>query len=217
MRRIIKSLLTLLPAVVGTVWLAFKSFGVNILEQDELSVLPLVSLFVLFTVLGILDITVRGYARDFTELLILTPCILAPLAVAGHWTLAPTPVGMGSGGFSYFLQWLTRYPNFGPVNWEVLLGMICVLALHFLPAFFAAYSVLSDKPRFAVLFFIFLFQLTFYLPVLIRLDADTWRVFASQANNPWSVHLVGGPLFRFLPLIFMPFYSFFNLFMRSGD
>lgn len=34
---------------------------------------------------------------------------------------------LGDGGFRFFMHWLTKYPNFGPINYKVALGMVCIV------------------------------------------------------------------------------------------
>lgn len=101
---------------------------------------------------------------------VLLLCSTAPLALLYPWVVAAGPLPGSFGGFSYFLGWLTRYPNWGPVNIEVLAGMVAVLATGFLPALAAALAVVGT-PRRVILGTIALALLA-YVPVLVRLDLE---------------------------------------------
>jgi hypothetical protein len=126
----------------------------------------------LFMALPVLFVAAGFIFRHHTQRLMrfagLSSCILAPLAILNAWTLAPGP-GVGYGGYRYFIHWLTQYPNFGPINIEVLLGIICVLVSSLVPAVFAAY-VLSEHPRRMVVLALLLLDVTCLIAVIIKLD-----------------------------------------------
>ena len=126
----------------------------------------------LFIALPVLFVTTGVIFREHAQTLLrfagLSSCILAPLAVLNAWTLAPGP-GVCYGGYGYFIHWLTKYPNFGPINIEVLLGIICVLVSSLVPAVFAAY-VLSEHHRRIVILALLLLDVTCLVAVIIKLD-----------------------------------------------
>jgi hypothetical protein len=117
-----------------------------------------------------LALTARGRgASTLAARLVAAPALLAPLAVCFPWTVAPDHLGLGFGEFGFFLHWLTKYPSQGPINVEVLLGILCVLGCAFLPWLTAALALSHRGSRItrAVLLGLALIP---YVPVLIRLD-----------------------------------------------
>lgn len=97
-------------------------------------------------------------------------CGWAPLAVIPPWALTSGKIWIGYGGFGYFLSWLTKYPNLGPVNYEVLLGILCMLGACFLPWLFAILAVgnwLTVRRAWVLL----ALQLIAFVPWLIEIDA----------------------------------------------
>jgi len=140
------------------------------------------------------------------QLALLCPCFLAPLSIVYPWTVAPTHLGVGYGGFTFFLRWLTKYPNLGPVNYEVLLGMLCVLGSSSMPVLFAAYTLYRKAPTIAVSAFILLASLVPFVPAFVRLDLDLVRMGLAGAPSLVSYDRVPlafalyGPLMRSLAL-----------------
>jgi hypothetical protein len=108
------------------------------------------------------------HARILGRLAALSPCWLAPLAILNAWTLAPG-FPYAYGGYGFFLHWLTKYPNFGPINLEVFLGIVCVLLSSLLPAVFASYAITQRPRRLAVLALVAL-ELPCLVAVIINLD-----------------------------------------------
>ena len=98
-------------------------------------------------------------------------CLLSPLAVIPPWTITSGKIGIGLGNFGYFVDWLTKYPNLGPVNYKILLGIGCVLGASTVPATFALYASRLREPRQRVCGAFLLAQLLVYVPVLIHLDS----------------------------------------------
>ena len=56
-------------------------------------------------------------------------CFLAPFALWYPWAITGGATTPGYGGFLYFMQWLSKNPNFGPVNIQVLIGIICMITI----------------------------------------------------------------------------------------
>lgn len=129
---------------------------------------------------------------------LLLPCALAPLFLACPWVVAPSHLGPALGSARFFVGWLTRYPNLGPINLEVLLGMGAVLGTCAVPAALAAYVALAPTPRRWVPPLLAGLQLVAYVPVLLRLDVDL--VTFAVATSHDAVGLVsllaigGGPI-----------------------
>ena len=123
--------------------------------------------------------------RAFTETLLI-PCVLAPLAVVFPWFVAPSHFGGALVDLPYFLDWLTRYPNLGPIHYEVALGIGALLGASAMPAFFAAHASRVPRvgPRTALAFL--LLQLIAYVPVLLHLDLGALAVA--------SITAIDGPL-----------------------
>ena len=118
--------------------------------------------------LGISAAIAKQHARIFRRLAVLSPCWLAPLAILNAWTLAPG-FPYAYGGYRFFVHWLTKYPNFGPINIDVLLGIVCVLLSSFIPALFASYAV-TPRPRRLALLALLAIELPCLVAVIIHLD-----------------------------------------------
>ncbi len=154
--------LLLLPLGAAVVYLVFGRYPVHPL-------LSLATLFLLFFAPALLlgfAFVFTQHARILRRLAALSPCCLAPLAILGAWTVAPGP---GYGGFGYFLHWLTKYPNFGPINIEVLIGILCVLLSSLLPAAFASYAI-TQRPRRLLVLALVALELACLVAVIINLD-----------------------------------------------
>jgi hypothetical protein len=117
----------------------------------------------------------RGIGAHARRLAALSPCLIATLSVLYPWTVAPGKGFPAVGGFSYFIGWLTKYPNWGPINYEVLLGILCMLGASSIPVAFALYHVQARPPRAGVLGTILLLDLVAFIPLVIYLDFDHWR------------------------------------------
>jgi len=136
-------------------------------------------------------------------------CFLAPFAILYPWVLTGGHSYPGYGGFLYFMEWLTKYPNLGPVNIQVLIGLVCIIAVGILPSFYA-YQALSEKPRVANLLLLFSLCLIAFAPVFIRLDLMLW-ITGFSGNVPaqrsggglYGFDLLYGPLLHTTPLLVM--------------
>jgi hypothetical protein len=124
-------------------------------------------------------------------------CSLVPLAVLDAWVPAPGFPG-ALGGYRYFLHWLTKYPNFGPINIEVLLGLVCVLMASFIPAVFAIFAS-AGRLRPSIALAIIAGELLFLVPVILSLDIGLLLAGVSFKS---PLHFMG-PVLRFTGLIFM--------------
>jgi len=118
-------------------------------------------------------------------------CAVAPVGLAGSWAVMPR---LGIGNISSFMSWLIRYPNFGPINYEVLAGMLCILGSAFLPWTFAAVSGLREHRRAVIAL-----QLCMYLAVVWHLDLAHFAVawaWAPLIDAPDAMHFVAGAISR---------------------
>jgi hypothetical protein len=113
--------------------------------------------------------------KSLFDIALCIPAVMAPLALLFPWAAVPGNLGQAFGGPRFFLHWLTKYPTFGPINHEVLLGIHCILATAFLPAALGIYR-LTGNPRRWVVMTLAVMAVTAYVPVLVRLDVDLWRV-----------------------------------------
>ncbi len=111
--------------------------------------------------------------KGFLGVLPLVPLFAAPLFILGHWAVMPKHFGPGSGGIEAFIYWLTKYPNFGPINWEVGLGILCVMGAHLLPLAFALLWLMPRKRPTRLLLALAAAEVILYVPVLVRLDLES--------------------------------------------
>lgn len=132
-------------------------------------------------------------------------CFLAPFALWYPWVITGSK-NQGYGGILYFMQWVSKHPNFGPFNIQVLIGIFCMIAIAVLPAVYA-FHALSDKPRMSRLLLLYSICLIAFMPVFIRLDLMLWITGLSggtlQTNGSATLHglsFVYGPLLHTVPL-----------------
>lgn len=142
----------------------------------------------------------RWRRRPFpTEHVVTLPALLAPLALLCPWAAVPDHLGVGFGGPRLFIHWLTKYPNAGPINAEVLAGILCVLGAAVAPLALGIYRLAGGARR-SVALSLALATLVAYVPVLLRLDVDLVRfglLGAPSLVGPVESHeALGGPLVR---------------------
>ena len=132
---------------IGTAWLATQFVGLHLPIVTENG--PLAVVYVYLVSPGLAWIFARQSAepkRYYGVLWLQTLCLLSPLVVVPAWTTTAGPLpGVGLANFGFFVGWLTRYPNLGPINYEVLLGIVCVLGTAILPALFGLCARLSER------------------------------------------------------------------------
>lgn len=179
----------LLPLCVAVGYLCLPIF-------DRYPVHPIVSaVFLLILAILVIAFLISGivakrHSKTLQRISILTFCSLAPLAILNAWTLAPRgPYGFG--GYGYFLHWLTRYPNFGSINLEVFLGIVCVIISSFLPALLATYS-LTKRPSKVLVGFMCFIELLALVAVIVHLDLPMLIV----GTKIFSSTFLAGPLLR---------------------
>jgi hypothetical protein len=86
-------------------------------------------------------------------------CILSPLGLLFPWVVF--------GGVQAYdwVEWLTKYPDFGPINLEVGLGILCMLVCSLLPFGFGMYYIFGKVLRRNILVMLLVAELVFFLPV----------------------------------------------------
>ncbi|MDH5327557.1 MAG: hypothetical protein OEZ68_01455 [Gammaproteobacteria bacterium] len=116
---------------------------------------------------------------------------LAPLALLYSWVMAGQP--LTAQGYLFFMDWLSRDPNVGPLNFQVLFAISCMLGGAFLPSLFALRALSSiDIRGLLILFFI---NIVVFIPVFVKMDLLLWyAAFSSHPNT--SLSLAYGPLLR---------------------
>lgn len=161
------------PAALVFIWLvsvAFELFPIRFYSAPMFVPAPVL----IIAPVGILLIVSlrEGNARLRVAALVAASAA-APVALFYPWTVATRFPG-AVGELSFFLRWLTRYPNFGPINIEVLAGIAAILATGFIPALTAVLYLLRAQ-RLA-LQAAAVISLIAYVPVLVRLDVDLLRI-----------------------------------------
>jgi hypothetical protein len=157
-------------------------------------------LYLVITAVFIIAMMLYGLNRSLLLFTVLLPCVVSPFFIMGHWVMSSSHMGIGSGGIEYFWSWLTRYPNFGPVNYEIALGILCVLSSHIIPFIYAAIRLVFGKTNIWLFTLFFFTELIFYIPVLVRLDLFS---FSAVISGLLPILFYSGPLFRFLSCVSM--------------
>lgn len=121
---------------------------------------------------------------------------LAPLALFLPWYAEPAlNGGFAFGGWAFFRRWLVKYPTLGPINWEVGLGIVCVVGSAALSLAFAAYTTLAPTPQRRVQLALFVALIVLYAPVFARLDLMLWMALIAGRQSDGL-----GALFRLVAL-----------------
>jgi hypothetical protein len=158
--------------------------------------------------------------RDLSTDFWLYLCFLAPFALWYPWVVTHGSGHADYGGVLYFMQWLTKHPNVGPVNIQILIGMVCMIAITVLPAVYA-FHALSDKPRMGTLLVLYSVCLLAFVPVFIRLDLMLW-VSGFSGNLPQTgddingLELTYGPLMHTAPLAIMSWHVVSSLIKKPA-
>ena len=90
------------------------------------------------------------------------------------WAMVPGNLGLSFASAPYFFQWLTKYPNFGPIHLMVGLGILCKFFSSILPAIFAIYWISTSHKKKRWSYILFFTNLIFYVPVFVELDLMLW-------------------------------------------
>ncbi|MEM9067858.1 MAG: hypothetical protein AAGE52_05105 [Myxococcota bacterium] len=189
--------LAALPFGLGLVWLVLQLSADRIWLLEVGIVASLVVLAVL--VIAPLVVAWRVKRRGGRPILpaVLSIALLTPLAVISPWAVMPSRFGIGFANLASFIPWLTRYPNLGPINYEVLLGIFAVLGASAMPAFFALYRLFGTPRLVSALVFVGLCVVP-WAAVAVRLD---WELLVASVSIPgWSPLLALGAIQRTLGL-----------------
>jgi uncharacterized membrane protein YhaH (DUF805 family) len=171
----------------------------------DTSVAPVIVGFII--IIALLVPSIIGVIKrnsDYRRTGFRTLCALTPLSLLYPWVVVPGNLGMSYGGYGFFLEWLTKYPNFGAVNIEVFIGIGCVLFSSLLPAIICA--MYTFKRHRKVIIALTIIEIAAYLPVLIKLD---WLLFLSGVmGNSWmgggsgrDMMVMIGPVLRLVSFI----------------
>ena len=146
------------------------------------------------------------HEHQWMRLAVLAPCFLAPLSILHVWAIVPSPMGVGLGGLQTFLHWLTKYPNWGPVNMEILLGILCVLGAGATPVGFGL-AALKPKVHRWVLVLLAIGWAIPFVTVVLYLDGTLWWLgttsFPSFGGPVTDRSVLYGPILRAMPVISM--------------
>ena len=139
------------------------------------------------------------FSANYKKYINLAICTIAPIALMFPWAVVPGKFGFAPQGPPFFLSWLTKYPDFGAVNLEVLAGIGALMTAGFLPVIFTL-MVLRNS-GFVTLIFLLGIMLLAYAPVLIVLDLVMWlfMILGPTASSLTSF----GPLLRLLAVLSM--------------
>lgn len=147
--------------------------------------------------------------NQFSMMALLSPCFLAPLAVIYPWAVVPGNLGVGLAGFQFFLVWLNKYPNAGPVNIQVMLGIICVILACWLPTLFAFIYSVQSRTLNRKLVILCGAQIVIMVPIIINLDFGLlwcgiigFSGFGDEFKTR-EVMAATGPLFRLISMVIM--------------
>ena len=199
-RRLATLVIAAIPLLLAAATLALEVIAPHIVG-GKARLLALASLLAV-PVLIVLTALRRG-SRTLASRLFATPALLAPVAVCFPWTVAPSHLGLAFGDLEFFLHWLTKYPTWGRLNHEVLLGILCVLGCAFLP-WLAAVLRLYEKGGRAALMTLLGLVLIPYIPVLIRLDVLLFIAGLPLGVLPAPpIWVVFGPVLRLASILSM--------------
>jgi hypothetical protein len=161
--------------------------------------------------------------RDLSNDFWLYLCFLAPFALWYPWVITSGSTDPGYGGFLYFMEWLTKNPNLGAVNLQVLIGIICMITTTVLPPVYA-FHALSDKPHMSRLLLLFSICLIAFMPVFIRLDLMLWITGFGGGSHPagaseglHGLDLAYGPLLHTAPMAIMSWHVISALIKKPAN
>ena len=194
--------LGLIPAVLTLVFLMVNQSG--LVNDSDLQFLSQVPIPLMVLIASAILLWLSGRRRAHSSRLrfaaFLVPCFLAPLALLYPWTIAPSHLsGISWGGARFFLHWLTKYPNFGPVNLEVLAGIAAMLCLGFLPVLFGVLAL--RRSRLMALISIVCVIWIAYVPIIIRLDSNLILAGLIGTADHSVLFLMYGPIIRLMAAI----------------
>jgi len=161
----------LFPASVSGLYLV--AVASNSLSDDTLSTLE-DSPFPLFTLSVMIVLGLLGRFANFSLgrdrlFLAAIPSVFAPCAVFSAWTLSSSHLAVVAwGGFGYFIDSLSRFPDWGTINSLVLLALLAELCMAFVPVLLV-WAYYAEWPNYALLL-LALLSLFAYVSLLVELD-----------------------------------------------
>jgi hypothetical protein len=209
------------PLVLSCIYLLCISFNSQFENYIDSSIIPilcsgvvLIAVFYLF-ILGLINRNIRSFVLVGCFI-----CAVTPLSVMYPWVAAPDNMGMGFGGYAFFLDWLTKYPNFLRINIEVLLGIICVILSSMVPAVFC-YLYTSGKPYQKGLFILAFIEISTFIPVFFKLDwlmilLGTCGIFRLGGTHSNNLVVLAGPFLKLLSFIFMMIVILLKIVKKHG-
>ncbi len=194
-------ILLLLPFMLSLLYLATALL--HLLNENVASILEALP-FPLFTIiltiaLIVIEIkyTCLGWRLNFAYTM---PGFMAATAIFNAWTLVPSHLGgVAWGGLYYFLETINQYPDIGPINSTILIGIIAMLCTCYVPVIIA-WGYLSYWPKRVMIALILLFFMS-YLFVAIYLDFNLWLAGLYGTEQDSLIFLLYGPISRVLSLI----------------
>lgn len=195
-------ILLLLPAAFSLFYLAASLF--RLLDDSVASMLETYPFPIFTIILTIVLIVIEkkhsiplGLREKYAYAI---PGFMAPMALFNAWTLVPSHIGGVSwGGIHYFLETVTRYPNFSSVNSMLFLGMLAVLCASYLPVIIA-WGYLSFWSK-RTMYVLALLALAAYLMVAANLDFNLWLAGLYGTEEHSLIFLLHGPISRTLAVI----------------
>ncbi len=176
--------------------------------------LPIIALIILPLLFLLIGLVLNKQRTRYLQIALLMPCIISPMFVTSHWAV----LGFGSGDYLTFLHWLTKNPNFGTVNYEILLGIICVFGSLFIPSLYSFFIIRNKNKLIYPIVCVILYCIVF-IPVFIRLDIDSWRIFSVMQKMMPSIGLtyLGGQLIRVISFFVMIILLVYNLKRNNSE
>jgi hypothetical protein len=207
MNKIPYQTISVFPLFLSCIYIVSSTFNHEIEYIINTSVFPILFSFVFIIVL-LASLTIGLITRNvrYIQIGFNTICALTPLSLIYPWVAAPGNIGIGYGGYVFFLDWLLKYPNFANINIEVFIGLLCVLLSSSIPAIYC-YLYVSKKRYQKVLLLLVFIEIAAYLPVLIKLD---WLLFLSGIAIR-DVSVLNGPSLRFLSFLILTGITSLNL------
>jgi hypothetical protein len=203
-------MLTLFPLLSDCIYIIGATFFHEIEHAINASAIPVLFSFIFIfaffvpSVLGLLKQNTR-----YIQFGLFSICALTPFSLIYPWVITPGNMGLSCGGYTFFLEWLTKYPNFGKINIEVFIGIASVLISSLLPAILSYLHNFKMHYR-RIIIAMVIIEIAAYVPVLIKLD---WLMFLSGImGNSW----LGGGTIRDLSVATGPSLRLVSFLMIAG-
>lgn len=176
----------------------------NSLSDDTIATLeeapfPFITLL-LMLILGLLSRFTRLHPGSDRRLLVAIPSILAPTAVFGAWTITSSHLAVVAwGGYGYFIDSLSRYPDWGHVNSLVLFALLAELCMAFVPVAVAwAYYLAWPKTVVLTLALISLFA---YVALFVEVDLYLYWLGLAPSERELYGFFIYAPLTHSLAIV----------------